>query len=152
MILRERTAIRRIDLSKPIRMALQDGIVSNMTEVFDYGCGLGDDVRRLTDAGITSFGWDPAHQPSGAKRAADVVNLGYGGNVVERPDERASSLRDAWGYAKSVLVIAGRLKAENDAKFAAYEDGYLTRLQTFQKFYEQHELREWIADTLGETP
>jgi DNA phosphorothioation-associated putative methyltransferase len=152
MILRDRTAIRRIDLSKPIRMAVQDGIVSSVTEVFDYGCGLGDDIRRLTDAGITSFGWDPAHQLSGAKRAADVVNLGYVVNVVERPDERAASLRDAWGYAKSVLVIAARLKAENDATFAAYEDGCITRLQTFQKFYEQHELREWIADTLGETP
>ena len=152
MILRDRTAIRRIDLSKPIRMALQDGIVSSVTEVFDYGCGLGDDVRRLTDAGITTFGWDPAHQPGGLKRAADVVNLGYVVNVVERADERAESLRDAWGYAKSVLVIAARLKAENDATFAAYEDGCITRLQTFQKFYEQHELREWIADTLGETP
>ena len=152
MIQRDRTAIRRIELSKPVRTALQDGIVSAGTEVFDYGCGLGDDVRRLRDAGITSFGWDPAHQPGAAKRAADVVNLGYVVNVVERPDERADSLRDAWGYAKNVLVIAARLKAENDSTFAAYEDGYITRLQTFQKFYEQNELREWIADTLCEQP
>ena len=152
MILRDRTAIRRIDLSKPIRMALQDGIVSSVTEVFDYGCGLGDDIRRLKDAGISSFGWDPAHQPGGTKRAADVVNIGYVVNVVARPDERAASLRDAWGYAKNVLVIAARLKAENDRSFAAYEDGCITQLQTFQKFYEQHELREWITDTLGEPP
>lgn len=152
MILRDRTAIRRTEFSRPVRTAINDGILTAATEVFDYGCGLGDDIRRLQDAGIASFGWDPAHQPTGPKRSADVVNLGYVLNVVERPDERAASLRDAWGYAKSVLVIAARLKAENEVNFTAYEDGCITRLQTFQKFYEQHELREWVADTLGQPP
>jgi DNA phosphorothioation-associated putative methyltransferase len=61
-------------------------------------------------------------------------------------------LRDAWGYARRVLVVAARLKADADEKFAAYEDGVITRLKTFQKFYEQHELRDWIAGTLGESP
>jgi DNA phosphorothioation-associated putative methyltransferase len=152
MILRDRTAIRRTELSRPIRTAIKDGILTTTTEVFDYGCGLGDDLRRLQAAGISSFGWDPAHQPDAPKRAADVVNLGYVVNVVERPDERADSLRDAWGYARNALIVAARLKAENDTRFAAYEDGYITRLQTFQKFYEQHELRDWIRDTLGEMP
>jgi DNA phosphorothioation-associated putative methyltransferase len=152
MILRDRTAIRRTDLSRPVRAALKDGIVSPTTAVFDYGCGLGDDVRRLQEQGISASGWDPAHQPNGPKIAADVVNLGYVVNVVERPDERAASLRDAWRYARSVLVVAARLKADADERFAAYEDGVITRMQTFQKFYEQHELRDWIAHTLGETP
>lgn len=141
-----------MEFSRPVRLALHDGIVTPTAEVFDYGCGLGDDVRRLQDAGIRSFGWDPAHQPLAEKRSADVVNLGYVVNVVERPDERAAALRDAWAYTRGVLVIAARLKAEHDAKFAAFEDGYITRLQTFQKFFEQHELREWVNDTLGEPP
>jgi DNA phosphorothioation-associated putative methyltransferase len=152
MILRDRTAIRRSEFSRPVRTAIKDGILLPTTAVFDYGCGLGDDLRRLRETGITAFGWDPAHHPDGPKLSADVVNLGYVVNVVERPDERADSLRDAWGYARGVLVVAARLKAEHDTRFAAYEDGYLTRLQTFQKFYEQHELRDWIAETLGEVP
>ena len=152
MILRDRTAIRRTELSRPVRLAMKDGIVTKTSEVFDYGCGLGDDVRALQDAGIRSFGWDPAHQPLGPKRPADVVNLGYVVNVVERLGERAALLREAWGYARSVLIVAARLKAENDTSFATYEDGCITRLQTFQKFYEQHELREWVNDTLDETP
>jgi len=152
MILRDRTAIRRSEFSRPVRLALKDGIVNSTTEVFDYGCGLGDDVRHLQDAGVNSFGWDPAHQPQGTRRQADIVNLGYVVNVVEQSDERAASLRDAWGYARNVLIVAARLKAENDTSFAAYEDGCITRLQTFQKFYEQHELRDWVTTTLGETP
>ena len=36
--------------------------------------------------------------------------------------------------------------------FQAFEDGCLTRLQTFQKFFEQQELRDWIQATLGEMP
>ena len=152
MILRDRTAIRRIELSRPIRAALKDGIVTPDTAVFDYGCGLGDDVHRLQEQGISAVGWDPAHRPDGPKSTADVVNLGYVVNVVERPDERAQMLRDAWEYARSVLVIAARLKAEADSGFAQFEDGVITRLQTFQKYYEQQELREWIATTLNETP
>ena len=123
MILRDRTAIRRPEISRPVRAALKDGIVSPATAVFDYGCGLGDDVRRLQEQGINAFGWDPAHQPNGPKTQADVVNLGYVVNVVERSDERAASLREAWGYARSVLVVAARLKADADERFAAYEDG-----------------------------
>lgn len=152
MILRDRTAIRRIGLSRPVRVALKDGIVSPTTAVLDYGCGLGDDVRRLQEQGINARGWDPAHHPHGEKQPADVVNLGYVVNVVERPEERAASLRDAWGYARNVLVVAARLKADANDAFERYEDGVITRLQTFQKFYEQHELREWIALTLGEPP
>ncbi len=152
MIQRDRTAIRRTELSRPVRAALRDGIITPSTAVFDYGCGLGDDVRRLQEQGISAAGWDPAHRPNTPKSLADVVNLGYVVNVVERPDERAQLLRDAWGYARRVLVIAARLKAEVDGEFAEFEDGVITRLKTFQKYYEQHELREWIAGALGETP
>jgi DNA phosphorothioation-associated putative methyltransferase len=152
MIQRDRTAIRRTEFSRPLRTALRDGIVTATTAVFDYGCGLGDDVRRLREQGIDAVGWDPAHEPTTGKVSAEVVNLGYVVNVVERPDERAELLRDAWTYARGVLVISARLKAEAEGRFAQYEDGVITRLQTFQKFYDQHELREWIATTLGEPP
>ncbi len=152
MILRDRTAIRRTEFSRPIRIAIRDGILTPTAEVFDYGCGLGDDIRRLQDAGFSSFGWDPAHLPSGSKHPADVVNLGYVVNVIERPEERVESLRDAWMHARNVLIIAARLRNESDERFLPYQDGYVTQLQTFQKFYDQQELRDWIADALGEMP
>jgi DNA phosphorothioation-associated putative methyltransferase len=155
MIARDRTAIRRNDLSRPIRTALHDGVVSKDTEVLDYGCGLGDDVRHLEQAGIRAFGWDPAHRPDGQRKKADVVNLGYVVNVVESPEERADSLRNAWNYAGRLLIVAARLKSDVDLKeteMAVFEDGYVTRLQTFQKFFEQGELRDWIQQEVGKTP
>ena len=99
MIARDRTAIRRTDLSKPLRTALQDGLVSTSTQVLDFGCGHGDDIRHLEETGINAFGWDPAHRPDGPRKSADVVNLGYIINVIENPDERADCLRSAWAFA-----------------------------------------------------
>src|ERR1700730_18072751 len=131
---RHRTAIRRAKLSRPLRVAFEDGIVSSHTSVFDYGCGHGDDLRYLDDAGISAFGWDPAFLPNGSRQDADVVQLGYVINVIEDPHERASVLRTAWGFARGTLVVAARLKDESeDSPSSEYGDGYLTRLGTFQK-------------------
>lgn len=152
MIFRDRTAIRRTELSKPMRTALRDGVLNPAAEVFDYGCGFGDDMRYLEAVNIPAFGWDPAHRPDGTKRAADVVNLGYVINVIENAAERVDVLRDAWTQARRALIVSARLRNENDAQFIPYEDGYVTRLQTFQKFYDQQELRDWIAENLGEMP
>jgi hypothetical protein len=46
-IARHRTAIGRPELSRPLRLALQDGLLTAETSVFDYGCGRGDDLQRL---------------------------------------------------------------------------------------------------------
>jgi DNA phosphorothioation-associated putative methyltransferase len=132
---------------------MKDGLLGLSTEVLDYGCGHGDDVKRLEQAGIRAFGWDPAHRPDGARREADVVNLGYVVNVVENPEERAQTLRSAWNYTRGVLIVSARLKSEAGAfELDEFEDGCVTRLGTFQKFYEQRELRDWIQETLGESP
>jgi DNA phosphorothioation-associated putative methyltransferase len=121
--------------------------------VLDYGCGHGDDVRYLEEAGIRASGWDPAHRPEGLRKITDVVNLGYVVNVVENPEERADSLRSAWKFANRLLIVAARLKSDLVLKeFEVLEDGYVTRLQTFQKFFEQQELRDWIQEVVGETP
>jgi DNA phosphorothioation-associated putative methyltransferase len=130
-------------------LAQHDGIVSPDTSVFDYGCGRGGDVRRLQAAGIEVTGWDPAFAPHTPKQPADVVNLGYVVNVIERPDERAQALSEAWRLARRVLVVAGRLDWE--ARYlagTAHSDGLVTARGPFQKLYLQEELRAWIDATL----
>ena len=132
---------------------MKDGLIAASTEVFDYGCGHGDDVERLSQAGIRAFGWDPAHRPDGPRRDADIVNLGYVVNVIESPEERAQTIRAAWNYARDVLIVSARLKSEAETStFDEFEDGCVTRIGTFQKFYVQHELRDWIQETLEESP
>jgi DNA phosphorothioation-associated putative methyltransferase len=117
--------------------------------VFDYGCGHGADVRHLSSLGVQCGGWDPVHLPSGSREPADVINLGYVVNVIEDERERAATLEKAWSLARRLLIVSARLTVEaRDGGFIPYGDGYLTRLATFQKFYQQHELRDWIDEVL----
>jgi len=148
---RHKTAIRRADLSRPIRLAMEHGFLNPVNTLFDYGCGHGDDVSRLTQQGIDASGWDPIHFAENQRRPADVVNLGYVVNVIENPAERASVLRDAWTFAQKLLIVSARLsvEAKNGAWSSPYADGYVTSRGTFQKFYDQHELSQWIDEVLG---
>jgi len=147
---RHRTAIRRAEPSRPIRLALNDSIITEISTVFDYGCGHGDDLRRLRRSGIACNGWDPAHAPSDERRPADIVNLGYVINVIEHATERVNVLREAWTLARAVLIVSARLTMEqNDERQRPWQDGWITRLGTFQKYYEQRELQEWIDAVLS---
>jgi DNA phosphorothioation-associated putative methyltransferase len=119
----------------------------------DYGCGRGSDVHLLERQGFDCSGWDPVHAPHGRQRDADLVNLGYVVNVIEDPTERREALQRAWALAQRVLVVSARLRSETPdaAAVAPFADGLLTRIGTFQNYFDQHELRAWIDQTL-ETP
>ena len=149
---RHKTAIARTDYSRPIRVALADGLIGPTTTVFDYGCGLGDDVRHLGLRGIPSWGWDPEHLREGTPAAARIVNLGYVVNVIEDIEERAECLKRAWSFARGALIVSARLAtATVDLEPAGtYGDGMVTSIGTFQKFYEQGELKNWLDEHLPE--
>lgn len=152
MIPRYRTAIYRNALSRPLRCAIDDGILSPGLSLFDYGCGRGSDVEHLAEAGFSCTGWDPQYAPGTSLQPAAVVNLGYVVNVIENPNERTSVLKHAWSFAQKLLIVAGRLTFENHANaMIPYLDGRLTSRGTFQKFFEQNELRLWIDSTLEES-
>lgn len=149
---RHRTAMRRDRLSRPLRLALTHELLRGRS-VFDYGCGRGDDITTLRRLGIDANGWDPLYSPSTAFEAADVVHLGYVVNVIEDPVERATTLHSAWALARHCLIIAARLVDERDtAHIVAHRDGFTTQHGTFQRFYEQEELCDWLEATLGVPP
>ncbi len=148
-IARHKTAMRRREPSKPIRLAVEHGLIAHGGTVFDYGCGYGADVRHLCDTGVAASGWDPVHMPTTPLTHADVVNLGFVVNVIESAPERAETLRRAWSLAERLLVVSARLVHERRLLAGREcEDGLLTARGTFQKFYEQQELRTWIEATL----
>lgn len=150
---RHKTAIGRTELSRPLQLALASGVIKEGTEVLDYGCGRGDDVRVLSALGFACEGWDPVHRPDGNRRASDVVNLGYVVNVIEDPEERAEALRQAWALARRALVVAGRVDIQSLPSDAdAHGDGIVTSRGTFQKFFSQDELRLWIESVLEVDP
>lgn len=150
-IARHKTAISRTELSRPIKLALADNLLTPDRPVFDYGCGLGDDLRFLNALGFQGVGWDPVHRPDEALCRTPVVNIGYVVNVIENPRERQEALRRAWALAEQILIVSARLTLDGRSLDNAkdYADGLLTSRGTFQKFFEQQELRNWIDQTLG---
>ena len=145
--------MRRHGLSRPVALAVDDGLVRQDRTFFDYGCGRGDDLLRLHGMGIPVSGWDPAFFPDEERTPSDVVNLGYVVNVVEDPDERAVVLAAAWELARQVLVVSARLDWEAaDAAVDFQGDGVVTGKRTFQKFFRHEELRAWIERVLRRRP
>lgn len=152
-IARERAALRRRTLSRPLRHALEDGFVPDGASVFDFGCGHGDDLRELRARGVDAEGWDPALRPDVDLRAADVVNLGYVLNVIENVEERRETLRQAWALARHVLVVAVRtVHDRRELLGQALGDGLVTKRSTFQKFFEPAEAMNFVAATLEAPP
>ena len=152
-IRRDRTAISRPDLSRPVQLLIGSGVLTPDHTFFDYGCGLGDDVRFLGSLGYDAHGWDPAHRPEAARREAAVVNLGYVLNVIERPVERAEALRRAFDLAQTCLCVAVLVgSAANSGEAQSYGDGLLTSRHTFQKYYHQEEAGRYVQEVLGVAP
>jgi len=149
-IARHKSALVRGDLSRPLRLAVGDGLLTAQQSLMDYGCGRGGDIARLREAGFECSGWDPVHAPDGERLRSSVVNLGYVVNVIEDMAERRDVVRRAWNLAAEVLVVSARLVDERPSvSMATLADGIVTRLGTFQKFFEQQELRAWIDQTLN---
>ena len=145
-----KTAIQRWSLSRPVALALEDGLLSTETTFFDYGCGRGGDLLRLHKMGVRVAGWDPAFFPDEDRAAADVVNLGYVVNVIEDLEERTVALCAAWELAQKLLIVSARLEWEARTLAGDFQgDGIVTRKRTFQKFFAQEELRDWIQATIG---
>ena len=148
-IARHRTAIKRYDLSKPVKQLMERGLLKQSDTFFDYGCGHGMDIEALHDLGYQASGWDPAFRPTAPKTHAAVVNLGYVLNVIEEPTERIATLREAYSLAERVLLVSTMVCGqETDSHSRPYRDGFLTKTNTFQKFYAPGELEGLIEQTL----
>ena len=147
---RHKAAIIRPDLSRPVRLALESGLFSPETTFFDYGCGHGGDVTRIADQGYISSGWDPYYSANTPRIAADIVNIGFVINVIEDQSERREALIQAWELTQKVLLVAAQvLIADMKRGVIAYGDGIITNRNTFQKYYEQEELKIYIDQVLG---
>ena len=145
---RHKTAIRRGQLSRPVVIALRDKVLDSGHTYFDFGCGHGQDVEYLQEMGFQARGWDPVFAPEAPKSPSDIVNLGYVVNVIEDPAERADTLRDAFALAKKALVVSAMVGFRDRGDSDEHSDGVLTSRGTFQKYFEQQELADYISATL----
>ena len=149
MVERHKTALTRYHHSKPIEVALNDQIITNQRSLFDFGCGKGTDIRLLKESGHKAEGYDPHFAPDNDKIKSDVVNLGYVINVIENPDERIRTLKEAFSLAKYCLVISAQVITEKNQVYGEnYNDGVITKRDTFQKYFTQIELKTYIEQAL----
>ncbi|WP_462322308.1 DNA phosphorothioation-associated putative methyltransferase [Halochromatium sp.] len=149
---RHRTAMVRYGFSAPIQSLARHGFLDGQHRLFDYGCGRGDDLRGLRENGLEAAGWDPYFAPDQPIQSADLVNLGFVINVIEDFDERLEALQRAWSLAERLLVVSVMLANQNDPRGTRFRDGVITQRQTFQKYYTQQEIREFLVDALDEEP
>ncbi|MEY8144443.1 DNA phosphorothioation-associated putative methyltransferase [Falsihalocynthiibacter sp. CO-5D18] len=151
---RHKTAIPRSSVSAPIFLLQSGAVISKDSSVLDYGCGRGDDVEALKKVQIDARGWDPHFSPNTQYlEVCDVVNLGFVLNVIEDRDERMEALRLAFGYARQCLSVSVMLIGKGDlSNSRPYKDGFLTSRNTFQKYYSQGEICDFIANTLEVQP
>lgn len=134
----------------PMRQCLRDGLVSDGTSVLDYGCGRGQDVKRLQQMGLNAAGWDPFFSPDAPLDEADVVTLSYVLNVIERPIERKETLARAWKLAGKALAVTCRLNWEQSSlRGREHADGLVTSRETFQHLYTTGELRRLVEEITG---
>ena len=151
VIRRHLTALSRSHFSAPVQALSRHGLVNAKTTFFDYGCGRGDDVRGLSTSGIDATGWDPHFESDGIKRVADTVNLGFVINVIEDLTERVDALKGAYECTRGVLSVAAMLASDARPEGRQYRDGYLSSRNTFQKYFTQAQLRDFIEHTLDES-
>jgi DNA phosphorothioation-associated putative methyltransferase len=149
-ILRHLTALSRSTLSAPVQSLIRDGLLRRDRTFFDYGCGRGDDLAALTASGYSGAGWDPYFKPDDVRQQAHIVNLGFVINVIEDLEERIEALQGAYSLAQGVLAVAAMLSSNEPASGRAYKDGIRTSRNTFQKYYTQSELQQFIEGVLDE--
>ena len=150
---RHKTAMVRYQLSQPTQLLLRHKLLTEKTTFFDYGCGQGHDVETLNNNGYQGKGWDPHFAPDNPIVSADVINLGFVLNVIESPAERKVALVNAWKLASSVLSVSVMPPGSSNMEHAKpYKDGFLTRRNTFQKYFTQEQLKDFIEETLDAEP
>jgi DNA phosphorothioation-associated putative methyltransferase len=148
-IQRHLTAISRTSLSAPVQYLVKAGLLGAEHTFFDFGCGKGTDVQALQEAGIQAKGWDPHYAPSNVIQIADVVNLGFVVNVIEDPAERAEAIQRSFAITAKVLAVSVMLYGP-DLPGKPYRDGYFTSRKTFQKYFTQSELKDYLEHALGQ--
>ena len=146
---RHLTALNRATLSAPIQILIKHGLLSSESSFFDYGCGRGTDMLALKEAGISVGGWDPHYAPENEIQTADVVNLGFVVNVIEDSAERVEAIQKAFALAKKVLAVSVMLY-EPEQPGKPFRDGFLTSRNTFQKYFSQGELKDYLEHALGQ--
>lgn len=153
-IARHRTAIKRKSLSSCMGALLDTSLISLDTEIFDFGCGRGDDIAILAHNKFKNVsGWDPHYAPDNPiPQCSDYVTLSFVLNVIEDPQERHEVLKKAYSIAAKALVFSVMLEHQADLKLSKpMNDGFVSSKNTFQKYYDHDDVVALVSEQLDES-
>src|SRR5207302_11494949 len=101
--------------------------------------------------GCRVVGWEPCYRPGTERVSADGVSLGFVINVIGDHAGRLQALEGAFSLATVVLAVASMLATDGQPTYGrSYQDGVVTSRNTFQKYYTQAELQQFIEAALDE--
>lgn len=144
------TAISRKKMSKPMRELVKAGTLENK-KVLDYGCGRGEDVRQLNKQGIETYGYDKYSQDynNPVQEKFDVVTCHYVFNVIPNLDEHKTLIDTLRSLAEEVYItVRSDIEVVTTPPWKRDEDsrGFWSTRGTFQRFYDEHTVRELFGD------
>lgn len=149
MLHRHKAAINRHKLSRPCQRAIDFGFITSETTITDYGCGYGQDAERLSEMGYPVLSrYDPYYFPDSTPMPADVVMLNFVLSTIEDPAEREQVLVAAWNLARKYLIV-GLLSGKAKESAYRFNDGIVTKWNTFEKHYSATSGKAYLQAILG---
>ncbi len=140
---RWKTAIHRTALSRPIKLAIEKGVIHDNCQLLDLGCGHRSDCNILHSRGINAIGFDPYYYPQFELiQPSQIVSLCFVINVIECPIERHKVVQWAWELTQKWLIIAVQPPRKTEGKIGEVH----TKINTFQKYYTQQELLDFVRN------
>lgn len=97
-----RTAIHRRKMSAPTRWLMEECYLDNESEILDFGCGKGDDVKALREEEFSVSGYDLHHDPfkQYPSKLYDIVICNYVLNVSKDDDEMRVMISEIFNLLK----------------------------------------------------
>lgn len=140
-----KTAIRRNKLSKPVQIYKSE----LKGKILNYGSGHGEDTELLNLEGFEVCNYDKYFNSNADMNIQyDTIICNYVLNVIPTIDERAEVLEhinkllkyDGFAY----ITVRHPSELKNIKSSDIYNDGIITSKNTFQKFYDQQELVDFV--------
>ncbi|WP_377481913.1 MAG: DNA phosphorothioation-associated putative methyltransferase (plasmid) [Microcoleus anatoxicus] len=149
MLHRHKAAINRHKLSRPCQRGIDFGFITPETTITDYGCGYGQDAERLSEMGYPVVSrYDPYYFADSQALPADAVMLNFVLSVIEDPAEREQVLIAAWNLAQKYLIV-GLLTGKAKESAYRFNDGIITKWNTFEKHYSATSGKAYLQAILG---
>lgn len=121
-----KTAIKRNQLSLPVKWLIKQRIINKGQSILDYGCGRGDDIRHLNRLGFKVFGYDPYWQNNHSilNQKYDVILNTYVLNVVGREQRKniINQIKDLTKPSGNVYITVRRdVKVHRVSKIGTHQ-------------------------------